>query len=275
MSDIVRKVPIQLGKHEPDENVDAYFQPQEGSSPSNAQYYSPKNTIDISVDDYNQPTLDLSEDLLNEIAKIDEKQNIVVSSGLYLSGIRAQWFGVNYNGFMADQDTYVPICYIESNNLGKAQACFEIISREDSHGYYAKYMFSSRYVSATGNFSFLGCNLMLSPNGAQWFDDTSIVVLPVEEGAIVNGHRRSKYMIMKKVKYATRFSVDHYVYFPDFFIVNVLFEDAPNYSTVKWFTTVQGASDSHLNRFQEGNIGLTTYNDINIAANAVVATFNQ
>jgi hypothetical protein len=200
-------------------------------------YDSENNSYDLAV----------AESIRNEIRN---KQNINIGAGLIMSGIRCQYFCVNYhlqsNGttvsnYTAAGNSYVPICDIVTTNIGKSQVCFEVISREDTFGYTAKYFFASKWLGSTSpdpNFVFMGCNYMNSPRTELYFDQDSLVVVPFAQGTT------SYYRIYKK---------NHVNGAYDFFLINVLFEDVPTYATIKWYTNVQTASFNNVN-----NIPLNT-----------------
>lgn len=188
------------------------------------------------------------------IEKINSKQDKADNASLYVSGLQSQYFWVNYphsstspasnykdfrseviDG-VATPVKYIPIVDINSINLGKAQLSFEVFSREDSFGYYAKYLFASRY-NMGGNYALQCCCYVNNERG--YFTKDSIVVCPWNTGH--NAH----YTIFKRVE-SSGF---------DFFLINVLTMDKSNYSTQKWYYV----SNDHINETQEKLNG--RYND--------------
>lgn len=256
MSELIRKVPIQYGrvKEHNSENLDYFENP---NSENNLNLHSNNGSINVQGDN-----IEVNPDLLQEIGDafttlgngLAEKQDKLVISNLSINGVRAQNFTVNYGNYSASKNSYVPICEIEAFNYGKAALCFEIIGREDSYGFSAKYYFSSRCwedydcdagASLESNFSFLGSCYMNSAYGKQYFDKGDIVV--VEAGhKTKNSKRGSKYIIYRKIKSAVWGDINNALIthsatatMSNFYIINVLYEDSQSYCIIKWYYTGQ------------------------------------
>lgn len=222
------------------------------------------------------------------------------AQSLKTNGLKAQGFSINYHPtgntshycWFVSQNKYVPLIEINATNLGKSSIVFEVMGREDSFGYYAKYYFSSRnYIGNTVGagvsgtekpnspgdyypvcYSFLGSCEMVSINGGDYFDPSDIVV--VEQGHLGS---RSKYTIYKKQrKLSTTSALD-----AEFFIVNVLMHDTDSYCDIKYYMTTRALSrhissatfpisgdkfhfyiDETNNRIYEWNSTSSTYVDI-------------
>lgn len=183
-------------------------------------------------------------------AALDEKVNKVEVQNLNTNGLRAQGFSINYGRndvwWQAATDTYIPICTITSTNLGKFAVGFEILGREDSFGYSARYYASGRKMTdavsgpdamsgtiennvAQYNYAFLGCCSMVASIRESIFNPADIVI--VEQGhKRVSNVNTSQYTIYRKVRKGGNNA-------SDFFIINVLYQDTPNYCTIKWYYT--------------------------------------
>lgn len=222
--------------------------------------------IDLSV---NPETIDLSQ----VYQKLDEKVDKSEVLGLNVNGVRSAAFAVNYGNTSAAKNSYVPICEVEAFNYGKSSLCFEIIGREDSFGFTAKYYFSSRCwedvdcsagASQESNFSFLGSCYINSGNGEQYFDNDDIVV--VETGhKTKNSKRGSKYVIYRKIRSAVWGDINNAIVshsatatMSNFYIINVLYEDTPGYCTIKWYYTGDTV-ESYPNRSSFPAQGLPNY----------------
>lgn len=183
------------------------------------------------------------------------------AQSLKTNGLNAQGFSINYapasnsNNYcwFVSQNKYVPLIEINAANLGKSSIVFEVMGREDSFGYYAKYYFSSRKfisgthgagVSGTENpnspgdyypicYSFLGSCEMVATRAEDYFDPSDIVV--VEQGHVGS---TSKYTIYKKQR---KQSTTSYLN-AEFFIVNVLMHDTDSYCDIKYYMTTRALS---------------------------------
>lgn len=223
-----------------------------GGSIGDYSLTSPNNTIQV-VDVENGHEIEVSQELINTI---NSKQDKMENGSIYVSGLQSQYFWVNYprlssrptqnfKDFRADiidgvstPVKYIPIVDIHSINLGKAQLSFEVFSREDSFGYYAKYLFASRH-NLGGNYALQCCCYVNNNRG--YFTKDSIVVCPWNTGE--NAH----YTIFKRVEDSNN----------DFFLVNVLTMDKENYSSQKWYYV----SNQNINPTQE--LLTPRYNDEN------------
>lgn len=200
------------------------------------------------------------------------------AQSLMTSGLRATGFSINYYyarytpqgessekilGWKVAQNSYVPLFRIFAHNNGKSSIMFEIIGREDTFGYYARYYFSSRIQNAVYypegissvdypagisgstytdnqnqtrtypyNYYFMGNCEMVASDRADVFNPSDIVVVECgsnsSNGANETG---SVYMIYKKIRQAPGSgNLSN-----DFFTINTLCYDKPSYCDIQFY----------------------------------------
>lgn len=216
-----------------------------GSQPTNI--ISSENSIDVESITRGYD-INVSSELID---KINGKQDIPNAGGLLTSGIEAHYMGINLSSYPticidAQVGTYVPIFEIDAFNNGKSQLSFEIISREDSAGYYSKFIF----VSIGDSYLFIRTdyyNRQLT--GTSKFDRDAIVVVK----------KNRKYLICKKVINSGF----------DCFITNDIYRDLNAYCRIYCYTSVEAIPDpTRIRRASP----MTTYEGLDIATSGVQPT---
>lgn len=200
-------------------NIDIRRFQEGGDTPSSVDIYSSDQSVDVTEVNEGEYDLKVSQDIID---LINSKQDAPNAGGLRTDGIESLWFGINISGYPDTAITgvhagdYIPLFEINAFNAGKAQLGFEIISREDTAGYYSKFFFVAR----GNNFLFLRTDYYNKPvisSGVGYFAPDAIVI--VQDG--------QRYLICKKTL-QTGF---------DAFIVNQLYRDSESYSITKRYTT--------------------------------------
>lgn len=205
-------------------NIDIRSFEENGGSMSDYTLESSDNTIDVQ-------TTETGHDIKvaqNIIDTLNNKQDIPIAGGLRTNGIEARYFGINLSGYPDTCITgvhindYIPLFEIYAFNGGKSQLSFELISREDSAGYYSKFFFASRGTS----FIFIRTDYYNKPviaSGEGYFDKNAIVVVQDSD----------RYLICKKTL-KTDF---------DAYIVNDFYRDSSSYCKIQRYTTF---TESHF-----------------------------
>lgn len=150
----------------------------------------------------------------------------VTLAGLITSGLSAHYFGVNHftSGLIHVTDgQYIPLIQSIGINLGKIQIIFEVIGREDSGTYYAKYLLSDRTGGVNPK---LICLDYWSDNSAFTYED----IVLVNRGGSPDQYPNGTFTLEVYKRYNYRASNPI-----DFFIVNVVAENASNYSTQHYY----------------------------------------
>lgn len=135
--------------------------------------------------------------------------------GLNYTGLHSHYFAKNLiSGNISGK--YIPLIKIKSVNIGKMSVMFEILDRETTqmHNYYGKYYFNAR--SGATNLSCIDF-YDNGPNECMRFDD--IVYVKTDQSNVI---------IYKRIRSTAE----------EYFIVNVIFENASCYSLQSYYSTV-------------------------------------
>lgn len=161
--------------------------------------------------------------------ELDEEDRAYVEihptiAGLITSGLSVHYFGVNHfnSGLVSvTNGQYIPLIQSIGINLGKIQIIFEVIGREDSGTYYAKYLLSDRTGGVDPK---LICLEYWSNSAAFTYKD----VVLVNRGGSPDQYPNGTFTLEVYKRYNSAASID-------FFIVNVVAENASNYSTQHYY----------------------------------------
>ena len=215
-----------------------------GDTPSSVDIYSSDQSVDVTKVNEGEYNLKVSQDIIDAL---NSKQDIPIAGGLQTNGIEARYMGVNLSGYpnimiSAPVGSYVPLFEIDAYNNGKSQLSFEIISREDSAGYYSRFVFVSRanshlFMRLDFYNKYLG--------GTQGAFDQNAIVL------VVSG---SKYLICKKVL-SPNF---------DCCVISDIYRDQDVYCHIyKYQSVIVQSTDPYLRRAE----AMTTWRGLNIETN--------